>query len=114
MQNAQEELLHILERTKSVVKCAYIRTDRNSYWDDNDNYIQPAPILLKEGYTPAEYVEFLEKLNFEYDAGYGGQELYGTVWLMEDHTWLERGEYDGSEWWEYRKCPQIPDELKTI
>ena len=112
MQNAQEELLHILERTKSVVKCAYIKYEGGSYWDDNDSYIQPAPILLKEGYTPAEYEEFLEKLNFEYDAGYGGQELYGTVWLMEDHTWLERGEYDGSEWWEYSNCPQIPSDLK--
>ena len=113
MQNAQEELLHILERTKSVVKCAYIKCERGSYWDDNDSYIQPAPILLKEGYTPEEYKEFLQKLNFEYDAGYGGQELYGTIWLMEDSTWLERGEYDGSEWWEYRKCPKVIDELKS-
>ena len=113
MQNAQEELLHILERTKSVVKCAYIKCERGSYWDDNDSYVQPAPILLKEGYTPEEYKEFLQKLNFEYDAGYGGQELYGTIWLMEDSTWLERGEYDGSEWWEYRKCPKVIDELKS-
>ena len=113
MQNAQEELLHILERTKSVVKCATIKCERGSYWDDNDSYVQPAPILLKEGYTPEEYKEFLQKLNFEYDAGYGGQELYGTVWLMEDNTWLERGEYDGSEWWEYRKCPKVIDELKS-
>ena len=51
MQNAQEELLHILEGTKSVIKCAYIKCERGSYWDDNDSYVQPAPILLKEGYT---------------------------------------------------------------
>jgi len=113
MQNALEELLHILERTKSVVKCAYIKCERGSYWDDNDSYIQPAPILLREGYTPEEYKEFLQKLNFEYDAGYGGQELYGTVWLMKSNTWLSRGEYDGSEWWEYNECPSIPNELKA-
>ena len=113
MQNAQEELLHILERTKSVVKCAYIKCERGSYWDDNDSYVQPAPILLKEGYTPEEYEEFLQKLNFEYDAGYGGQELHGMIWLKEENTWMERGEYDGSEWWEYRKCPKVPDELKA-
>lgn len=112
MQNALEELLDKLERTKSVIKCAYIKCERGSYWDDDDSYIQPAPISLKEGYTPEEYKEFLQKLNFEYDAGYGGQELYGTVWLMEDHTWLDRGEYDGSEWWAYNKCPKVPDELK--
>ena len=113
MQNAQEELLHILEGTKSVIKCAYIKCERGSYWDDNDSYVQPAPILLKEGYTPEEYEEFLQKLNFEYDAGYGGQELHGMIWLKEENTWMERGEYDGSEWWEYRKCPKVPDELKA-
>jgi len=111
MQNAQEELLYILEKTKSVIKCAYIRCERGSYWDD-DNYIQPSPILLKENYTPTDYVEFLTKLDFGYDSGYGGQELLGTIWLIEESTWLERGEYDGSEWWEYKKCPQVPDELK--
>ena len=113
MTNAKEKLLAKLKINNLAIKCAYIRTDRNSYWDDNDNYIQPAPVLLKEGYTPADYVEFLEKLNFEYDSGYGGQKLYGTVWLMEENTWLDRGEYDGSEWWAYNKCPKVPDELKS-
>lgn len=113
MTNAKEELLNALERTEGVVKCAYIKCQRDSYWDDSDDYIQPAPILLKEGYTPTDYTEFLDKLNFEYDAGYGGQELYGMVWLMEDHAWLDRGEYDGSEWWAYSKCPSVPDELKS-
>ena len=113
MQNAQEELLHILEKTKSVVKCASIKCERGSYWDDNDSYVGSAPIYLLEGYTPEEYKEFLQKLNFEYDAGYGGQELHGTVWLMKENTWLERGEYDGSEWWAYQECPQVPDHLKA-
>jgi hypothetical protein len=113
MLNAKEELLHVLDRTGSVIKCAAIKCERDSYWDDSDDYIQPAPTLLKEGYSPEEYKEFLQKLNFEYDAGYGGQELFGTVWLKKDNTWLERGEYDGSEWWAYRECPQVPDELKA-
>ena len=113
MRNALEELLNILERNNCSVKCAYITTERNCYWDDNDNYVTPTPIILKEGYTPTEFVEFMNKLDFEYDAGYGGQELFGTVWLTEDGTWLERGEYDGSEWWNYMKCPSILDELKA-
>ena len=113
MRNALEELLNILERNNCSVKCAYISTTRFSYWDNDDNYVQLEPILLKEGYTSEEYQEFLHRMDFEYDAGYGGQELYGTVWLMEEGTWLERGEYDGSEWWEYKKCPGIIDELKA-
>ena len=112
MRNAKEELLSILDRTESVVKCAYIKRDMG-YWDDADAYVAEEPILIREEYTPAEYEAFLEKLNFEYDAGYGGQELYGMVWLMKPNTWLSRGEYDGSEWWEYNECPPVPDELKA-
>ena len=116
MANAKEELLehlmHLRKKNKSgSIKCATIKRDAG-YWDDNDNYVSPAPILLREGYTPAEYEAFLNQLDFKYDSGYGGQELYGTVWLIEEGTWFERGEYDGSEWWEYKECPQVPDELK--
>jgi len=50
----------------------------------------------------------LQVLDFRYDGGYGGQELFGTVWL-KDGTWMERGEYDGSEWWEHRTRPEIPN-----
>jgi hypothetical protein len=31
------------------------------------------------------------------------------VWL-DDGTWLSRGEYDGSEWWEHNQLPTIPYE----
>lgn len=49
--------------------------------------------------------KFLETLaSINYDNGYGSQELFGTI-VFKDGTWLERGEYDGSEWWEYRKLP---------
>ena len=112
MANAKEELLGILERVGGVVKCARIKRDIG-YWDDADAYIAEGPFLLKEGHTPAEYEAFLAKLDFKYDTGYGMQEVDGRVWLMEEGAWLERGEYDGSEWWEYRKCPQIPSDLKS-
>ena len=46
-------------------------------------------------------------------SGYGGQELFGTIWY-EDGTWSDRGEYDGSEWWNYNKCPDIPDDVKRL
>ena len=43
---------------------------------------------------------FINKLNFTYDRGYGGQELYGQI-LFKDGTVAIRGEYDGSEWWRH-------------
>lgn len=63
--------------------------------------------LLREGYAAQNRIDFLNNLNFVYDSGFGGQELFGTVWL-KDGKWLDRGEYDGSEWWELRAMPEIP------
>lgn len=55
--------------------------------------------------------EVLECFDFEYDAGYGSQELFGCI-LFEDGSWLEREEYDGSEWWEYHRAPTVEDLLQ--
>ncbi len=64
--------------------------------------------------------DVLEKLDFEYDNGYGAQYLTGTIWYT-DGTWSERGEYDGSEWWEHKERPPLPtakpeptDEVATL
>jgi len=46
-----------------------------------------------------------------YYNSYGTQELFGIVW-MNNGDWLERHEYDGSEWWEYKTCPDIPEHLQ--
>jgi hypothetical protein len=52
-------------------------------------------------------------LDFNYDAGYGSQQLDGLV-LFNDNTWLERHEYDGSEWWEYKRCPTVDEVLSFM
>lgn len=46
----------------------------------------------------------IEKIDVDYDDGYGSQNLFGTV-LFKDNTWLERYEYDGSESWDYKEPP---------
>ncbi len=61
---------------------------------------------LYPNHTPEEFEDFKDFMNFEYDNGYGAQELYGTIWL-KDGTWCTRGEYDGSEWWEHHERPDI-------
>ena len=65
---------------------------------------QQKPINFDKGDS---FDAFLQALNFEYDAGFGSQELDGVIWFA-DGTWAERGEYDGSEWWEHRVRPEIP------
>jgi hypothetical protein len=102
MRNAKEELLKLLEG-RAKVKCATITN--GDEWDEDKK-----DIILKVGYSETEYSDFLKQLDFDYDSGYGGQNLFGTVW-MEDGTWCTRGEYDGSEWWEHNQLPEIPSEL---
>ena len=67
--------------------------------------------LLKVGYSLDDLAFFLECLDFEYDDGLEGQNLFGTIWY-QDGTWSDRAEYDGSEWWVYRACPKIPSALQ--
>lgn len=45
-----------------------------------------------------------------YDNGYGGAEVNSDLIVVGDNWWLERHEYDGSEWWEYKELPQRPKE----
>lgn len=42
--------------------------------------------------------DFSKFADFEYDAGYGGAEIESDLKIVGDDWWLERGEYDGSEW----------------
>jgi hypothetical protein len=53
----------------------------------------------------------INNLDVEYYAGFGSQQLRGVV-LLDNNDWLERQQYDGSEWWEYRKCPTVEELLK--
>ena len=100
--NAKQELLSKLDETFLSIKCASIRIERT--------YGVTKQIRLPLDYSPEQYEEFLSALDIEYNNGFGGQQLFGRVWLTND-AWLERGEYDGSEWWNVKKLPNIHEEL---
>jgi hypothetical protein len=85
---------------KPDVMCAYVRNLRYYYEDTTS-------ISLPLAYTKEQYDNFMLSLDFTYDDGFGGQQLDGQIWF-KDGTWADRGEYDGSEWWQYHKCPQVP------
>lgn len=46
----------------------------------------------------------------EYDEGYGAAEVVRDILVVGDDWWLERGEYDGAEWWEFKTLPRRPPE----
>lgn len=102
MTNALQELLHVIDQ----IKCADIY---KSVWGDN----KQISAVLRVNHTPEEFEAFKQVLaSINYDSGYGGQELYGDIWLKDGQSWMTRGEYDGSEWWETHKLPPIPKELE--
>lgn len=110
MKNARQELIEKLNG-KEKVKCAEIIF--GTFYGEEDDVITDSrrKLRLKLNYTDADWDNYCISLDFNYSNGYGGQELFGIVWL-EDGTWLSRGEYDGSEWWEHNALPEIPDYLK--
>ena len=75
------------------------------------------PFIEKE-YEEQEY-QGKGKINWEeipeqflkYNDGYGTQYWQGII-LLDNGTWLTRGEYDGSEWWDYHKLPTIQEVLE--
>mgnify|MGYP003339191006 CR=1 FL=1 len=108
MANAKDEFLTFIGDIESNIKCAYVIHNHFDMFSDDQSRKQ---FLLPVNYTPEQCDEFINALDFNYDAGYGLQELYGNVWFT-DGTWADRGEYDGSEWWQHHSCPQIPEALQ--
>jgi hypothetical protein len=99
--NAKQELLHELNALSPVtIKCAIIE-----FFKDGSD--QTLHLEFKVG---DDLDTFLNQLDFNYNAGYGLQELSGIVWLT-DGTWLVRGEDYRPEWWIHCKVPEIPPEL---
>lgn len=63
-------------------------------------------IKLYNGKKCATWNEFTTIANFDYDDGYGTQRINSNlVIVLNDGSYLERREYDGSEWWLWRKAP---------
>ena len=101
IKNAKEEYLNI---TKDyIITAAYISF--NDYVDDT--------FKLKPLYTKDEYDNFLKFLDREYHSGYGGQELFGLIYC-EDGVWIKREEYDGSEWWNVMKYPDLRETFDEV
>ena len=103
MENAWEELSDILVRKhKGVNEIVH------AYITGNPFYVELEPTKVYFDMRVDSLISMPDKLNFTYDDCYGGQELFGLI-VFIDGSWLERGGYDGSEWWEYKKTPTIDE-----
>lgn len=103
MQNAKEEFLREIEGQEVV--CAKIGLDRINWGE------KPDWKILKPNYSQEDFDNFCKELDFEYDDGYGYQELFGII--LFENSFSDRHEYDGSERWDNHKMPTI-EEVLTI
>ena len=49
--------------------------------------------------------QFWELSDTEYNSFYGAPEIATDLTLIGDDFWMTRGEYDGSEWWDFHTMP---------
>ena len=57
-------------------------------------------------WSTEQFIE--EAAEIEYDSSYGMNEINMTLRLIGKTFWIERAEYDGSEWWVYKEIPTRP------
>lgn len=63
-------------------------------------------------YQQFSFETFKKLADFVYDCDFGGENINLSLKIVfDDKSWLERGEYDGAEWWEIRKCPSFRGEF---
>lgn len=98
MRNAKQEYLEEIEG--KVVVCAEISC-----------YGVVGRQTLKIGCTEYARKKFEASLDYNYNSGYGTQNLYGYIWY-DDGSWSEREEYDGAEGWTHKSVPVVPEYLK--
>lgn len=84
-------------------------------------------MLVAHGKT-FENVEYVQGSNFgitkenfekvakksKYYSGFGAAKVAEDLVIVGDDWWLERHEYDGSEWWEYKETPKQINEVKEV
>lgn len=94
---------NLWKETISVLKDHYLT------WKDVDH-------IILDGDNVTISKENFEELarKTDYDNGWGAAEIRTDLIIVGWNWWLERNEYDGSEWWEFRTMPIIPNETTTV
>lgn len=53
--------------------------------------------------------DFIKRANNNFMDDYDSIKINIDLILVGKDFWLERGTYDGSEWWEYKSMPNVND-----
>lgn len=93
MANLKKEVLCMLEQNGKTVDdivwigCENFRIDIKTFWNLADA---------------------------EYDDGYGAPEVATDLLIVGKDFWLERADYDGNEWFEFKALPEMPGRIEPI
>ena len=63
-------------------------------------------VQTAEGYIDKELFKMMAMAIY-YDSGYGSAEIREDLTIVGEGWWLERDEYDGSEWWAFCATPAL-------
>ena len=95
-------MANLWEETIGVLK------DHSLTWDDVDEVILEGDCVIRK----ENFEEVARRTN--YDNGFGCAEIRSDLVIVGWNWWLERREYDGSEWWELKIKPYIPNDTKEV
>ena len=71
-----------------------------------ENGVSPYDVLyVFNSFGYCSWKEFEKLANFDYNNSYGLIAIDLNLIVRGTDWWLERKEYDGSEWWEFRRDP---------
>ena len=72
-------------------------------------------VFVTDGDVSVFWREFAEQAtNFYYDNGFGFVMVNEKLKIVGADWWLERFEYDGSEWWEFKTQPRNTSKPGTL
>ena len=94
---------NLLFETRDILK-EYGKTFEDVKWIGTENFY-------------VDIDKFMELADTEYYCGYGRTEVALDLIIVGSNWWLERAEYDGAEWWEFKQIPKKPKkelELKAL
>lgn len=105
MSNLLEETKEVLKNHSHTLHDIRFISVAERHFDEHFYYV------YKNAKVTKEILESI--LNFNYDDGYGSQEISEGLKLVGDDFWLERHEYDGSEWWEFKELPVFDSKIEV-
>lgn len=75
---------------------------------ENVEYIQGEDF----GITKENFEKVAKKSN--YNSGFGSAKVAEDLVVVGDNWWIERHDYDGNEWWEYKEKPKQLSNIKEV